>query len=191
MYNNDEESEDDTNINQSNYVYSNHDSAAQCQNYESESEQCQKEDESDESDTPVLAMSKQCRLDLEFLTDRTRMSRYLGKNLGKNGNHSVFGTSATDAHKMRKYDKYIQSKLRRLRTTVDKNYQIQRMYDALMREIVADIDRRLETIRQPNEEDSMFATVYNSDDEYILEVDQVEKERSEIRYADQIRVIRT
>jgi hypothetical protein len=155
-------------------------------NFASESEY---EQEDDTVPVPsVSTMSKQCQLDLEFLTDRTRMSRLLGKN-------SVFGSSScapsTDAHKMRKYDKYIQSKLKRLRTTVDKNYQIQRTYDALMREIIADVERRLENLQQPNQEDSMFATVYNSEDEYILEVDQVEKERSELRHADQIRVVRT
>ena len=150
---------------------------------EEDPDECASEIEPDGDTQPVTTMSKQCKLDLEFLTNRTRMSRCLGNN-------SVFGTSSTDTLKRRKYDKYIQSKLKRLRTTVDKNYQIQRNYDALMREIVADIERRLENIHQPNEEDSMFATVYNSEDEYILEVDQVEKERAELRNADHIRVVR-
>ncbi len=69
-----------------------------------------------------------------------------------------------------KYDKYIQSKLKRLRSgVIDNNYQIQQSYDALMNAIVADVDRRLDTLK-PDDEDSMFGVVYNSDDEYITEV---------------------
>lgn len=101
----------------------------------------------------------QCQMDLQLLTDRTKMSKYITK----------MGAGKSNVP-LPKYDKFIQSKLKRLRSgVIDNNYQIQHSYDALMNAIVADVDRRMDTLK-PDDEDCMFAVVYNSDDEYITEV---------------------
>ena len=112
-----------------------------------------------EFEQSVAPSMSRCQMDLQLLTDRTKMSKYIAK----------IGAGKSNAT-LPKYDKYIQSKLKRLRSgVIDNNYQIQQSYDALMNAIVADVDRRLDTLK-PDDEDSMFGVVYNSDDEYITEV---------------------
>ena len=109
--------------------------------------------------TTSTTTTSRCQMDLQLLTDRTKMSKYIAK----------IGAGKSNVP-LPKYEKYIQSKLKRLRSgIIDNNYQIQQSYDALMNAIVADVDRRLDTLK-PDDEDSMFGVVYNSDDEYITEV---------------------
>ena len=131
-----------------------------------------------------LQQSAQFQKDLEFLTNRSKLVQTIGHS-----NPIIAKERAVQNSKIHRYSKYIQSKLNcmRNRTRVDTNARLQKHYDAFMQELITDIECRLEKILKP-EDDTLFATVYDSDDDYVLDVHNAEQERHGLKHADIINV---
>jgi hypothetical protein len=118
--------------------------------------------------TPILLtqLNEFDKRSLLYLANRTQCSKYISKQ-----NPEYANEVAEFKSKIKRHDRYIQSKLRKLRDSPepDLNMDIQRHYDALMNILVKDIEMRLSNIKN-QVEDSLFASVDDPEDAYIRDV---------------------
>lgn len=119
---------------------------------------------SDNNHCPVV--STQIQRDLALLVRGSKYNQLAKAHAGLRPNRAGLCTG------IHHYAPYLRAKLKRLIdrcNQLDNNPEIQRHFDALAAAILADVQARL-TRLESVDRDTLFDSVYESDDEYVLSV---------------------